>query len=55
MVVLLLLLLIGLSAVSSHYLAKKQGRATGFWGVMGIVFAPITPFVLLFLKSKNKG
>lgn len=52
----MLLVLLGLilmSGIASHYLAKKQGRPAGFWGVMGILFSPFTPFVLLFLKPKK--
>jgi len=51
--VLFVLLVTLLSAIASHMLAKKQGRPAVFWGLMGGLFAPFTPFVLLFLKLKT--
>ena len=53
MFVLFFVLVTLVSAFASHKLAKKQGRPAVFWGVVGALFAPFTPFVLLFLKSKK--
>lgn len=49
-----MLALVVLSAVLSHWMAKQQNRPAVFWGVMGVLFAPFTPLVLLFLGKRRE-
>ena len=46
------IVLIILSAIICHFLAKSRGANPVFWGVMGIVFGPLAiPFVFLAKSS----
>ena len=54
MILIILTILVLLSIVACHFIAKNRGLNPVFWGVMGGIFGPFAiPFVLI-VKSKKK-
>ena len=55
MMVIILIILLILSAVVCHLMAKRRGVNPVFWGVMGGVFGPLAiPFVFFSKPKKSE-
>ena len=55
MFLIVLVILLILSAVACHFIAKGRGLNSVFWGVMGGIFGPLAiPFIFLSKPKRNK-